>query len=248
MKLKGDNKMKPLIGITASMDLPGKEYTANNDYIEAITRMGGIPIVLPYLSDKQDIKVIVEKLDGLYATGGYDIDPTLFNEEPHPNLGKVVPKRDQFELMLIEETLRVNKPILAVCRGAQVLNIVVGGDMYQDIYQQIKEPLIQHQQRAPAGHGSHFVQVEKDSLLYKLTEMEQFKVNSRHHQANRHVPEPLLISGRSSDNIVEAIESITHDFVLGLQWHPENMLAEQDDEPSTKIFAGFIEACKGGNG
>ncbi len=239
--------MKPLIGITASMDLVGKEYTANEDYIEAIVQTGGIPIVLPYLSNEMDVKAMVEKIDGLYATGGYDIDPTLFNEEPHPNLGKIIPKRDEFEVILIEEMLRLNKPILAVCRGCQMLNIVVGGDMYQDIYKQIDAPLIQHQQNAPAGHGSHFVQVKKGSLLHKLTEKKQFKVNSRHHQANRLVSNPLIISGRSSDNIIEAVESKAHDFVLGLQWHPENMLAEQGDETATKIFIGFINACKGGS-
>lgn len=237
--------MKPLIGITASMDLSGKEYTANKDYIKAIVQMGGIPVVLPYLSNDLDIKSVVEKIDGLYATGGYDIDPTLFNEEPHVNLGTIIPERDKFEITLIKETLKANKPILAVCRGCQILNIVMDGDMYQDIYSQIDHALLQHQQNAPSGHGSHYVQIQKDSLLYKLSKTDKIKVNSRHHQANRHVPKPLIISGRASDGIIEAVESKEHDFVLGLQWHPENMLAEQNDKVSSKIFAGFIEACKG---
>lgn len=238
--------MKPIIGITASMEMSGTEYKAHKDYIKAIIQTGGIPLILPYLTDEEDIKEIVGRIDGLYATGGYDIDPTLFNEEPHLNLGTIVPERDEFEVILMKQMLKVNKPILAVCRGCQILNIAVGGDMYQDIYKQIDRPLIQHQQNAPAGHGSHFVQVEKSSLLYRLAEKEQIKVNSRHHQANRHVPEPFLISGRSSDGIIEAIESKEHDFVLGLQWHPENMLVDQNDETALKIFTGFITACKKG--
>lgn len=236
--------MKPIIGITASMELSGTEYKAHNDYVETVIRMGGIPVILPYLTDAIDVEEMVKKIDGLYATGGYDIDPTLFNEEPHPDLGTIIPERDKFEVILIKEMLKVKKPILAVCRGCQILNIVVGGDMYQDIYTQIDHPLIQHQQKAPSGHGSHFVDVEKKSLLYRLTGKERFKVNSRHHQANRDVTEPLLISGRSSDGVIEAIESKEHAFVLGLQWHPENMLIEQDDETSIKIFTGFIDACK----
>jgi len=236
--------MKPIIGITASMELSDTAYTTSEDYVQAVIQSGGIPFILPYLTNEEDVEVMVEKIDGLYATGGYDIDPTLFNEEPHPQLGAIIPARDKFEIMLIKQILKVGKPILGVCRGCQILNIVAGGDMYQDIYEQIDRPLIQHQQRAPAGHGSHYVQVEKKSLLYKLTEKEQLKVNSRHHQANRHVPETLLVSGRSSDNIIEAIESKEHDFVLGLQWHPENMLIEQNDESAIKIITGFIDACK----
>lgn len=238
--------MKPLIGITASMDLSGKEYTTNKDYTKAIIQMGGIPVVLPYLSNDLDIKSIVGKLDGLYATGGYDIDPTLFNEEPHINLGTIIPERDKFEITLIKKTLEANKPILAVCRGCQILNIAIGGDMYQDIYSQIDHTLLQHQQNAPTGHGSHFVQIQNDSLLQKLSKTDKIKVNSRHHQANRRVPKPLVISGRSNDGIIEAVESEEHNFVLGLQWHPENMLSEQNDKVSSKIFTGFIEACKKG--
>lgn len=236
--------MKPVIGVTPSMEVAGTEYKTNKDYIEAITQMGGIPLILPYLTDEVSITTIIEKIDGLYATGGYDIDPTLFGEEPHPQLGTIIPERDEFETLLIKELLKEKKPLLAVCRGAQILNIVVGGDMYQDINEQIDTPLIQHQQSAPSGHGSHFVTVEKNSLLYNLTKTEQLKVNSRHHQANRHVPDSYLISGRSSDGVIEAIESKADKFVLGLQWHPENMFVKKGDQAAKKIFKGFITACE----
>src|SRR5690625_5372364 len=126
--------MKPLIGITASMDLSGKEYTTNKDYTKAIIQMGGIPVVLPYLSNDLDIKSIVGKLDGLYATGGYDIDPTLFNEEPHINLGTIIPERAKFEITLIKETLEANKPILAESSGRQILNNETDGDSNKEIY------------------------------------------------------------------------------------------------------------------
>src|SRR5699024_9699699 len=129
--------MKPIIGITASMELSDTAYTTSEDYVQAVIQSGGIPFILPYLTNEEDVEVMVEKIDGLYATGGYDIDPTLFNEEPHPQLGAIIPARDKFEIMLIKQILKVGKPILGVCRGCQILNIVAGGDMYQDIYEQI---------------------------------------------------------------------------------------------------------------
>lgn len=235
--------MKPIIGITSSMELEGEEYKVYRDHVGAVSQAGGIPFLLPYVPDEKDIIHIASIIDGLYATGGYDIDPTLFNEEPHPQLGTIIPERDTFEMMLMKKVLQHKKPILGICRGSQILNIVAGGDMYQDIYTQIDYQLLQHMQKAPRGHGSHYVDVVKDSLLYRLTGKKRLKVNSRHHQANRHVPNSFLICGSSSDGIIEAIESKELPFVLGLQWHPENMLVE-NDEDSLHIFKGFISACR----
>ncbi|WP_407270257.1 gamma-glutamyl-gamma-aminobutyrate hydrolase family protein [Radiobacillus sp. PE A8.2] len=235
--------MKPIIGITSSMEIDEQGYSVSSANADAIVRAGGIPVFLPNLTELEDIRQVAKKIDGLYVTGGYDIDPTLFGEEPHQQLGVITPARDHFEILLIKEFLQMNKPLLAVCRGCQVLNIAAGGDMYQDIYSQIEMDLLQHQQQAPKGHGSHYIQIMKDSLLYELTGSDKIKVNSRHHQANRQVPENFQISGRANDRIIEAIESVDHRFVLGLQWHPENMASIQD-VTSLKIYDGFISACQ----
>ncbi|MFD1861744.1 gamma-glutamyl-gamma-aminobutyrate hydrolase family protein [Planococcus chinensis] len=234
--------MKPIIGITASKELGREEYAIEMADTEAILQAGGLPIMLPHLLEDKDIDQIANRIDGLFAAGGYDIDPTLFGEEPHPNLGVIIPSRDAFELALIRKVLELGKPILAVCRGAQILNIAIGGDMYQDINTQMKGPLLQHKQQAPKSHGSHFVHIPEGSLLHRLTGTMKLRVNSRHHQANRHVPETYLVCGTASDGVIEAIESKSHQFVLGVQWHPENM-AIAGDEPSLGIFKGFIEAC-----
>lgn len=234
--------MKPIIGITSSIELGRDEYAIEIADTEAVLQAGGLPLMLPHLVEEQDIDQLVDQLDGLFAAGGYDIDPTLFGEEPHPNLGVIIPSRDQFELMLIRKMLNANKPILAICRGAQILNIAAGGDMYQDLPAQFESTLLQHQQKAPKFHGSHFVEVEKETLLHQLTGKEQLKVNSRHHQANRSVPSPLIVSGIANDGVIEAIESTEHRFVLGLQWHPENM-ARAADTSSLQIFDGFVKAC-----
>lgn len=235
--------MKPLIGISSSMEVDEEKSAVGTDNLNAIHRAGGLPVILANLESDEDITRYAEMIDGFYLIGGYDIDPTLFGEEPHPNLGAITPKRDWFETALIKKLLEMNKPVLAVCRGTQILNIAAGGDMYQDIYSQIDKQLLQHSQNAPKGHGSHFVNVPSDSLLNRLTGLERLRVNSRHHQANREVPNSFMVSGTASDGVIEAIESREHDFVLGLQWHPENMAAI-GDEPSLKIYEGFIKACQ----
>jgi len=235
--------MKPIIGVTASLELGRDDYGIELADTEAILAAGGLPVMLPHLVEEADLDEIAEHIDGLFLAGGYDIDPTLFGEEPHPNLGVIIPSRDAFELALAKKVLAMNKPILGVCRGAQILNIAVGGDMYQDITTQVKGDLLQHQQKAPKFHGSHFVDVTEGSLLNRLTGKTRIKVNSRHHQANRLVPAPFVISGKASDGIVEAVESMHHHFVLGVQWHPENM-ARASDSASVQIFSGFVEACK----
>src|SRR5699024_1086050 len=113
--------------------------------------------------------------------------------EPHPNLGYINRVRDDFEIIIIQKTLELNKPILAVCRGSQILNIALGGDMYQDIHSQIDTPVLQHSQKAIDSHASHYVQVEKESLLYNLVKQTKIKVNSRHHQANRKIANDLTV-------------------------------------------------------
>ncbi len=234
--------MRPLIGITSSMEVDGASFTVSKDNVNVITGAGGLPMILPNILG-EEIEQYAEKIDGLYMTGGYDINPMLFGEEPHLKLGTVTPKRDMFEIGLINKVLELRKPILGVCRGCQILNIAVGGSMYQDIYAQMDNELLQHAQKAPSAHGSHFVNVLKGSLLYHLTGQEKLQVNSRHHQANRKVIDTFQISGRANDGVIEAIESKEYPFVLGLQWHPENM-AMENDQPSLRIFQGFIKACK----
>ncbi|GAA0316330.1 gamma-glutamyl-gamma-aminobutyrate hydrolase family protein [Bacillus carboniphilus] len=232
--------MKPMIGITSHVELDYK-HTLNHDYIQAVIDAGGLPVILPVGID-EDVDQLVDKLDGFVVTGGGDIDPTLFGEEPHRNLGEISPGRDSFELALIKKALEADKPIVAICRGIQIMNIAVGGDMYQDIYAQTDNELLQHGQKATRNHLAHFVHVEPDSLLAQIADTTKFKVNTYHHQAVRNVPLPFKISGTASDGIIEAIESVEHKFVLGVQWHPEG-LAYKGDEISKRIFRRFIEFC-----
>lgn len=231
--------MNPVIGVSSNLN--GEVLSVSTANVHAVARFGGVPIVLPNLLEAE-VEVIASMLDGLLLTGGGDIDPTLFGEEPHPRLGSIVPERDAFEVQLIQKMLEKNKPILGICRGAQILSIAAGGDMYQDIYSQSSEQLLQHDQQAPNWHATHFVHVTKGSILHDAAGVEEFKVNSFHHQAVRHIPNGFSVSGIASDGIIEAFESGNHSFVMGIQWHPESLLMK-DDLVSAAIFERFIEAC-----
>lgn len=230
---------KPIIGISSS--LKDQVLLVPTDNIQAISDHGGVPIVLPNLQG-DEVESIAQLIDGLLLTGGGDIDPTLFGEEPLQGLGTITPERDNFEIAIIQKMIELNKPILGICRGSQILNIAVGGDMYQDIYSQHEKSLLQHTQLAVRSHASHFVQVNDGTILRNIVQREKLKVNSFHHQAVRRMPKDFQVSALASDGVIEAFESKIHHFVMGVQWHPENMVTNMDSS-SAAIFRAFTQAC-----
>ncbi|MFS0787354.1 gamma-glutamyl-gamma-aminobutyrate hydrolase family protein [Shouchella sp. 1P09AA] len=226
------------IGITSSIVDIGRLSTAL-DNIASINGKQVLPFVLPNIEPTKAWSYM-KNLDGLLMTGGGDINPMLFNEEPHPQLGSITPERDLFEMALAKAALAEEKPVLAICRGMQILNLAAGGDMYQDLPSQFQGELIQHHQRAPREYGSHQIQMNDSSTLTSIVGTQTMVVNSFHHQAVRHVPSPFAVVGWTNDGVVEAIEHETHPFQVGVQWHPENM----KDDYSKKLFQGFLHACE----
>ncbi|KAA0966932.1 gamma-glutamyl-gamma-aminobutyrate hydrolase family protein [Sporosarcina sp. ANT_H38] len=232
--------MKPVIGITTDVGEDGKSILKNT-YVQAVIRAGGLPMIVP-VGVEEDVAQLVAMLDGILLSGGSDINPMLFNEEPHAHLGEVSPSRDSIELELTRRMLETGKPILGICRGLQVLNVAVGGTVYQDLHKQNDGPILQHMQKAPNTHLSHYVQVEKGSLLESIAGSERIQVNSFHHQSLKDVPPFFKVTGVASDGIIEAIESTDKQFVFGVQWHPE-ALSVTGDAISLRIFERFISAC-----
>lgn len=232
--------MRPLIGITASINEQNRATTGMNNVL-SVSRAGGVPVVLPVVDDVDTIKVFVEEIDGLILTGGNDVDPFLYGEEPHKDLGTVNPERDFFEMELLRAVLTLDKPVLGLCRGSQVLNVVFGGTLYQDIYAQSDGPLLQHRQKAPRHYGIHGVTLEASSKLREIVGRDAIRVNSFHHQAVRRPGEGLLVNATASDGVVEGVESEKHSFVIGVQWHPEHMAPEGDDA-SDRLFRAFVSA------
>jgi putative glutamine amidotransferase len=231
--------MKPIIGITASLE--NGKMIVDRSNSDSIFRAGGIPLVLPYTMDEKEIEHLAERMDGLLLTGGGDIDPTLFGEEPLPGLGSICPERDALETALIRHMLDADKPIFGICRGCQILNIAAGGDMYQDLYTQ-RDNLLQHSQKAPRWHASHTLQVEEGTLLHQIAGVSTYKVNSFHHQAVRNLAPGFIQSASTKDGVIEAFESRQHRFVLGVQWHPECMT--EIDPISQRLFDAFVGECK----
>ncbi|MDD2498490.1 MAG: gamma-glutamyl-gamma-aminobutyrate hydrolase family protein, partial [Desulfitobacteriaceae bacterium] len=210
----------PLIGITCSEDYSNDSFMVRNYYFKATEACGGVPIILPSLIEKFSLENIYSLLDGIILSGGADVDPILFGEEPIKGVGKITPLRDQFEINLAGKFFEMKKPILAICRGIQVLNIALGGTIYQDINSQVPNCL-KHDQEAPKWHVTHRVAVDGHSKLSQIIGALSYRVNSFHHQAVRQSAPGFIVSARAEDGVVEWIEAPEHPFAIGVQWHPE---------------------------
>lgn len=212
--------MPPVIGITCSHELENNRYFIPIAYVNALVAAGACPVLLPPMDTRLIIRL--NFLQGVVFSGGNDVDPVHFGEEPIPGNGEVSPDRDVFELALARMCLRENIPFLAICRGMQVVNIAAGGDIYQDIHTQAAK-VLKHMQQSPRWHASHGVEVKQSSLVQKAYGGKLTRVNSFHHQAVRQVAPGFQVVATSQDGLVEAIESPEHPFAVGVQWHPEAM-------------------------
>lgn len=235
--------MGPLIGITCGYEYTNVErFYCNRSYVKSIEMAGGTPILFPALENKAQLSRLVDMVDGILLPGGYDLDPITFGEEPLPGLGVVDPVRDELELTVCRMALERNQPILGICRGLQLLNVAAGGRLYQDLPSQAERKLIQHRQTAPRWFPSHEITIASGSVLKRIFNgISCLRVNSFHHQAVKDVAPGLVVTAVAKDGVIEAIESPTHKFVLGVQWHPEVMWETAPEQAA--IFRAFVEAA-----
>lgn len=235
--------MNPVIGIVPSIEETKKQYFTNITNVRAIQRVGGLPFILPYTKSKELIKKYATFIDGLYLAGGNDLDPCYYKEDPHPMLGEVNPTRDEFEWEMLKNISKADKPVLGVCKGAQVINVFFGGSLYQDLSSQLTQSSIQHGQKALLKYPVHVVELVNNTKLHDIIRKATIKVNSHHHQAIREVGDGITVSGQTNDGIIESIESTRHSFIIGVQWHPEELF-EADEELAVKLYKEFINQCK----
>lgn len=224
---------------TATADSGPKQYL-NRAYVWAVENAGGIPIMLPVTRDPDAIARYLGLLDGLLLSGGVDVAPSYFGEEPHPQLGTVDDDRDTTELPLIRDALAQDMPVFAICRGIQSLNVALGGTLIQDIPSQTPSA-IHHQQSdigIPRSQTSHSVRVVPGSRLHSIIGVEEMQTNSFHHQSLKQVAEGLVVTAAAPDGIIEAIESPAHRYVVAVQFHPEE--TAPNDLHSRQLFEAFI--------
>ena len=222
---------KPIIGITSNTNLaegaiiPGMTRVfVSADYIDAVTIAGGIPLLLPPIANLADAREQVMAIDGLILSGGPDVDPFLYGEEPLEKLGTVNLYRDEYELMVIKLASELKKPLLGICRGIQIINVAHGGTLYQDV-SHIEGSTIKHFQSVTEKDALwHTVDIDPTSLLATIINRQSLRVNSYHHQALKTVAPKFIITARSKDGVIEAIEHQGDPFILGIQWHPEMLV------------------------
>jgi putative glutamine amidotransferase len=238
----------PIIGITtiateAEQNPIPPRIGQNQAYIRGLVRAGAAPLMIPQLADASLVRALYERLDGLLLPGGEDIDPARYGEARHEQCGRVSPERDEMELALARWAVEDGMPLLAICRGIQILNVALGGSLYQDISAQIPGA----ERHAwypgyPRNRLSHEVAVSPQTRLATILGDGSLRVNSLHHQALKEVPPALTVVARAPDGIVEAIEIADHPFALSVQWHPEELA--DDDARAQRLFDALVEACQ----
>lgn len=239
---------RPLIGIPMSSNINDKErrrlnFSGTSTYTRALDLNGGLPVFIPLELGEETLRDIYEKLDGLLLAGGVDVHPQEYGEEVQPFCGEIDPLRDATELKITRWALDDKKPILAICRGIQLLNVVAGGSLFQDIESLHPDPLTHRAVSHTVENSAHNIVIDADSRLAKAVGTDNFVTNSYHHQALKQVADNLHITARTSDQVVEAVEANDGEtYIVGVQFHPEMMI---DEEPRAHgIFRDFVNACQ----
>jgi putative glutamine amidotransferase len=238
-------KRKPMIGVTPQTGkLRGFEVDATvvrlfPEYLDALLSEGGLPVILPFALDLQDIKALVDAMDGFVFTGGMDVGSELYQREGEAT---AMSSRDQFEMKLLSEVIRQDKPILGICRGLQIINVALGGTLYPDLEALVAQPPIDHDQ---SNHldlvWHHTVAVEPDGLLRRICGKQTLKVNSLHHQGVRELGRGMSVEARSADGLIEAARMSQVGYGLLVQWHPE--LIYEKDPMARLLFHSFLKAA-----
>lgn len=234
---------QPIIGVTLDSEEPGGYsklpwYALRQNYCEAVVRAGGLPILLPH--EPEQAAAYLDRIDGLVITGGaFDVDPGLFGATTRHATVKTKDKRTAFELAITKGAIERDLPILGICGGQQLLNVVLGGTLIQHIPDEVGAALA-HEQPNPRTEPGHHVTVKKGTLLHRICGVDALAVNSAHHQAAKDVGPGVVVDAVAEDGVIEGIELPGKRFCLGVQWHPEYSISSGD----AKIFDAFVAASR----
>ena len=234
--------MKPVIGIIPMIDDDDNTYYVVQQCMQALLAAGAVPVLLPVCADPEITERSAGLIDGLLMPGAPDLEPSLYGEEKLPCCGQTTPARDDAEIALLKKMMELDKPVFGFCRGLQLLNVVLGGTLYQDLPSQLGREVI-HRQQPPFSELSHAVNIVAGTPLAELIPQERLMVNSVHHQGIKDHARNLVIMARSDDGLVEGAYLPGYRYVFGVQWHPEFTAAS--DDASMTLFRHFVEVCRG---
>ena len=232
--------MKPKIAILPLIDVQRESYWMLPGYMNGILQAGGVPVMLPLTCEAVALDEIAQSYDGFLFPGGQDVTPALYGQKRGENCGETCESLDEMSKELFERISRTDKPILGICRGLQLLNVLLGGTLYQDLPTEHPSE-VEHHMRPPYDAVTHSVEVAQDSPLHALLGRTSLGVNSYHHQAVQDLSPQLRAMARSEDGLVEAAWMPGRKFLWAFQWHPE--FSYKTDESSRRIFKAFVNAC-----
>lgn len=232
--------MKPVVAILPLYDIERNSYWMIPGYMDGVLEAGGIPAMLPLTTDEAMLAQIADTYDGFLFPGGQDVSPDFYGQEASPLCEEFVRPLDVMSKLLFNAVIKTDKPIFGICRGHQLLNILTGGDLYQDLPTQTAST-VRHSMEPPYDRAVHEVQIVADSPLHKLLGKDRIGVNSYHHQGIHHLGKGLSVMATAPDGLVEAVYMPAKPFVWSVQWHPE--FSHVTDDNSKKLFKTFVEHC-----
>lgn len=233
--------MKPMIGIVSLYDEKLESYWMLPGYAKGLEDAGAAPVILPLTEDPEALAQYADTFDGFLFPGGHDVDPDFYRAESREKCGVLCPERDRMEEKFFPLALKTGKPLLGICRGIQLFNVMLGGDLYQDIPTDYPSD-VEHHETEPYDKVAHMVTIEKNTPLYEAVGVTEMGVNSYHHQGIKNLGKGLQVAAKAPDGLVEAVYLPEHTFALAVQWHPE--FSRLSDENSRKIFRAFVAACQ----
>lgn len=235
--------MKKIIGLIPLYDDERDSYWMLPGYMRMLEFFGAVPVMLPLSEDKEELEECIALCDGFLLTGGHDVDPMVYGKRKESYCGKVCELRDRMECYLVDAAMKKDIPVLGICRGLQLINAHLGGDLYQDISLEYGTT-VKHHMEPPYNRAVHRIKVLPDTLLADIMGEGYHEVNSYHHQAVRKRAESVDVMAFSEDGLIEAVSVKDKRFIVGVQWHPE--FAYKSSEDSRLLIQAFVDVCKNG--